>query len=187
MQATPSDALPKKDFLVGEYESNRLVRYGFYVGPTAGNHVVESLTGSRFLVANSKLQMLSRTGDVPIEPRALFGMYLRRVRASTLTLRGLAAALGVSAPYIHDVEVGNRACLEEHRWATLLAAVPDLDKGELQRLALLGKRQFTISGGWPPELRAVVAACVLRASDDTPLTPEERAATQPILAALRWS
>lgn len=53
-----------------------------------------------------------------------FGAYLRAARTDAgLSLRALAARVGVSAPYLHDVEAGRRGPVAVARWPALAKAL----------------------------------------------------------------
>lgn len=63
-----------------------------------------------------------------------FGRYLRRRRlGADLTLREVAAKLGITRVYLGEVERGVRATLPEKYWPKLVKVVPDVTMEELAR------------------------------------------------------
>jgi len=65
------------------------------------------------------------------------GAYLRAVRNETgVTLQQVADALGVTKPYVSDVETGKRQSFPPKYWASLLKILPELDVHDLRDLAI---------------------------------------------------
>jgi transcriptional regulator with XRE-family HTH domain len=62
-----------------------------------------------------------------------YGTYLRRIRVvSGVSLRELAALLGVDDRYLGEVERGVVTVLPRRYWRALLAALPNFDETVLQ-------------------------------------------------------
>jgi len=73
--------------------------------------------------------------------------------AAGLTLRALGDRLGVSAPYLHDVEHGRRR-LPPARWAALVEALPTLTVRQLAEAAIASGPVEIDARSLPPEQRA---------------------------------
>ncbi len=106
-----------------------------------------------------------------------FGAMVATARASSgLSLAKVAAGLGVSVPYVHDVETGKRP-LAPTRWVALVALLPSLD---LQRLAVARLTEATVTldaralaTGHREALARAIVAAVLETPSDAP-TPHRR-------------
>lgn len=94
------------------------------------------------------------------------GEIIAAARASEgMPLRTLGAALGVSAPYLHDVEHDRRR-LAVVRWAALLRALPSLNLTTLAEASLAtGPVEIDASALTREQRKALVAAIVAMAKE----------------------
>ena len=95
-----------------------------------------------------------------------FGERIRRIRHEHgMTLRKLAAALGVSVPYLHDVEVGRRAPFSDDVFAQFMAVllVDDATQRELRVGRVVARGWLDVQGLDARAVGVLIDACeVLR-------------------------
>lgn len=85
-----------------------------------------------------------------------FGSALRAARrAAGLTLEQVAARLGVSVPYLSDVELGNRSPLADERIAEV-AAIVGADPRELEVAKAVDRASISVRGLSPEQVREVM-------------------------------
>jgi transcriptional regulator with XRE-family HTH domain len=87
------------------------------------------------------------------------GTLIREKRmAAGLTLREVAGTLSLSAPYLSDVESGNRVPIIE-RWTRFVGAIPGLTLDAFVNAAVLsGPVEIDVSGATPAQRKPIVAA-----------------------------
>lgn|GEM_PF-2247963 len=101
---------------------------------------------------------------------ANFGTYLRDAREREgVSLRALSRMLGVSHVFLSNVERGKGSphptLLAERHWGTLKEALPSIDLGELQRLAVLSRGVSIPLQGQAPTFQEAALAFQRRAQE----------------------
>ena len=92
-----------------------------------------------------------------------FGSYLRRARvASGRSLRDVAAELKISHVYLGEVERGVRGPLRPEHWDSLLKAVPELTREELEREAAASRPLEVDISDAPPRYQDLAMALARR-------------------------
>ena len=93
------------------------------------------------------------------------GTLIRQARREArLSLSAVARAMGISVPYLHDVEHDSRRLATE-RWPALVAAVPGLTLRDLAD-AMVESGAVTIDAStWHPVDKADLVAAIARGLD----------------------